>query len=121
MTSWTTSNNTAPIIPVAWPAAGIYVYVVTVKRRKPRLACNQTCEEPVSMLKEMGYHLTDVMSAKCFLSRFEPEVLGLILDLEAALLEDTKRADLIALELGLEINRQGVYPRSIWELVYPSH
>jgi hypothetical protein len=70
------------------------------------------------MLKEMGIHLNDVMSARCFLSRFEPEVLDLILDLEAALREDTSRAGLLALELGLEINQKGVYPRSVWELVY---
>jgi hypothetical protein len=62
--------------------------------------------------------LKSQMTAESFLRRFEPEVFDLLLDPETALVADTQRANCLALELGLQINPEGIYPRIVWELVY---
>ena len=60
-----------------------------------------------------------VLTAKEFLTRFEPGALNLLLEPEKALREDTLRAAAFASENGLPPAADGRYPVSVWERIYP--
>lgn len=58
-------------------------------------------------------------TAREWLSETEPGTLGLLLEPEKALAEDTERAAEIARQGGFPFNAQGRYPALVWMLVYP--
>ena len=60
-----------------------------------------------------------MLTAKEFLTRFEPGALNLLSEPEKALREDTFRAAALASENGLSPAADGRYPVSVWERIYP--
>jgi hypothetical protein len=60
-----------------------------------------------------------LLTAKEFLTRFEPGALNLLSEPERTLREDTLRAAAIATWSGLEPAADGRYPLAVWERVYP--
>jgi hypothetical protein len=60
-----------------------------------------------------------LLTAKEFLTRFEPGALNLLPDPEKALGEDTLRAAALATQNGIQPAADGRYPLSVWERIYP--
>jgi hypothetical protein len=61
--------------------------------------------------------LSEPMTAREYRTRFEPGTLEFIADLDAVLKEETDRAEVVAIERGLEPSKAGTYPLAIWKLV----
>jgi hypothetical protein len=61
--------------------------------------------------------LSTPMTAREYLTRFEPGTLELMADPEAALKEETEKAAVIAIQRGLQPSEAGTYPLAVWRVV----
>ena len=61
--------------------------------------------------------LSQLMTAREYLTRFEPGTLEAMDNPDAVFKEETERAAAAAIERGLERSAAGTYPLAIWKLV----